>query len=247
MNSRTFLGISFILVVLLAGAIVYPGALAKPYSGGTNYYAIAHESSEAFNESIEYNSVDKDDRIAVSDFSEEQRRAFEEAKKEESSRSGWKSIGEPAVCNPSLLVCDKYEEFPHPANGESTDGGYFVVEDSTGDQFIIKIGTAGADWNMDSIETHITKLVVLVPYAIFFAYRGVRAGWGDHVSYPTTLSVGYGAGLVTVVFAYPYFLMFTRISLPSWHLPALAVITWAVILTEIWRSRGETGVVSTQG
>lgn len=242
MNSRTFLGISFILVVLLAGAIVYPGALTKPYSGDSNYYAIAHESSEAFNESIEYDSVHKDDRIAVSDFSKEQRRAFEEAKKEEPSRSGWQGIGKPPVCNPVLLSCDKYEKFPHPANDKYTDTGHFVVEDSTGDQFIVKIGQAGAEWNLDPIVKLITKLLVLGPYSIFLSYHGIYANsrWADHIPKPTLFSVGYGVGLITVVFAYPYLLMFTNIPLPSWHLPALAAITWTVILTEFYRNITKT-------
>lgn len=42
--------------------------------------------------------------------------------------------------------------------------------------------------------------------------------------------------------------MFTDISLPSWHLPALAAITWAMIFAEIWKGRNqiesETGQVS---
>lgn len=238
MKSRTILSISSILVILLAGSIVYPGALTKPYSGDSNHYAIAHESSEAFDEAIDYDSVNNGERIAVTDFSEEQRRAFEEAKREEPSNSGWQYVGKPSVCNPALLMCDKYEEFPHPAGGESTDAGHFVVEYSTGDRFIVKIGQAGAEWNLDPIVKLVTKLVVLGPYSIFLAYHGVYAysGWADHVPEPTLFSMGYGAGLATVVFAYPYFLMFTNILLPSWHLPALAVLTWGVIIAEVCRN-----------
>lgn len=230
MKSNKFLSASFIIAILLVGAILFPSALMKPYSGDSTHYAIAHESSEHYKEYNDSASHEIDSN-SIEGFSESQRRAFEEAKKQEPSGSGLQSIGEPPVCTPKLLLCDEYEKFPHPVNEGSTDSGYVAVEDSTGDQFLVKIGQAGATWRLDPFVRYTTKWVVLGPYAFFLLYRRFSTRSPE----PTFFSVGYGATLLTVVFAYPYTLMFTEISLPSWHLPFLAIVTWGVILAEIWR------------
>ncbi|WP_143825105.1 hypothetical protein [Natrinema ejinorense] len=235
MKVRSILSRSLIIAILLTGTIFYSGALTKPYSGDSEYYAIAHESSAAYNEYIDHASHGSDGGIPVEDFSENQRRAFEEAKKQEPSSSGRQSLGKPPVCSPTLLLCDEYEEFPHPANDGSHDHGYIAVEDSTGDQFIVKIGQADPIGGIEQVVMFITKVFVLGPYALFLAYRG----WSDRSPEPTFLSVGYGATLLTIVFAYPYILMFTEISLPSWHLPFLAIVTWSVILAEVYRDRNK--------
>ncbi|MGQ3412207.1 hypothetical protein ACT4ML_08080 [Natrinema sp. LN54] len=231
MKVRSLLSISLIIAILLTGAIFYSGALTKPYSGDSEYYAIAHESSEAYKEDIGHASHRSDGGIPVESFSESQRRAFEEAKKQEPSRAGLRSLGKPPVCSPTLLLCDKYESFPHPASDGSRDHGYIAVEDSTGDQFIVKIGQADPIGGIEQIV-----MFILGPYALFLAYHG----WSDRLPEPTFFSVGYGATLLTIVFAYPYTLMFTEVSLPSWHLPFLAIVTWGVILAEIWRAETKT-------
>lgn len=48
MKSRTLLGVSLLAALLLLGAIIYPGALTQPYSGESEYYSVAHESSEMY-------------------------------------------------------------------------------------------------------------------------------------------------------------------------------------------------------
>lgn len=227
--------ISFSIAVLLLAAIVYPGALTQPYSGDADSYSVAHESSEAFNETIEEPSS----WVSVDELSEGERRAFENAKEQPSEESeygpdGWQSLGEPLVCDDALLVCDEYEKMPNPSSNYRNDRKYHDdtythVEDSSGDEYIVKVGREqnGAVWHVDGIVEFITKLFILGPYALFLVYQGWR-----NSRQPTRVSMGYGASLASIVFAYPYFLMFTDISLPSWHLLALAGVTWAVILVE---------------
>ncbi|WP_226008224.1 hypothetical protein [Natrinema salinisoli] len=235
MKSKRFLSASFIIAVLLVGAILFPSTLMKPYNGDSTHYAIAHESSEHYEEYIKHASHRSEGGIPVESLSETQRRAFEEAKEQEPISSGLRSLGRPPVCSPGLLLCDEYEKFPHPINEGSTEYGHFAVEDSTGDRFLIKIGQAGATWRLYPFFIYLTKCVVLGPYALFLLYRRLSARSAE----PTFFSVGYGATLLTVAVAYPYILMFTDISLPSWHLPFLAIVTWSVILVGIWRDRNK--------
>lgn len=236
MKSKRFLSASFIIAVLLVGAILLPSALMKPYSGDSDYYAIAHESTDAYAEYQNYTTHRGEGNIAVENLSESQQRAFKEAKNQEPSSSGSRSLGRPPVCTPTLLVCDEYETFPHPVTEGSTAHGYVSIENSTGDEFIVQIGEAGPTWDgIEQMIISVTKLAVLGPYALFLGYRKWTARSPD----PTFFSIGYGATLLMTVFAYPYVLMFTEISLPSWHLPFLAIVTWGVILAEIWWGRNK--------
>ncbi|AEH36763.1 hypothetical protein [Halopiger xanaduensis] len=233
MKFRTFLSTSVIIALLLVGASFHPGTLTKPYDGDSTYYAIAHESSNAYKVYIDYASHRGEGGIPVETLSESQQRAFEEAKQQEPSSSGLRSLGKPPVCSPGLLLCDEYETFPHPVNKGTNDQDYVVIEDSTGDEFIVKIGQADAIADLGPIVMNFTKWVVLGPYALFLGWRKLST-W---TSEPTAFSVRYGATLLTVAVAYPYILMFTELSLPSWHLPFLAIVTWGVILDGIWRDR----------
>lgn len=232
--------ISLIIAILLLVAIFYSGALTQPYSGETDSYSVAHESSEAFNKTIEENDAAPSSRVSVDELSEGERRAFENAKEQPPRESeydpdGWRSLGVLPVCDDALIVCDEYEEMANPSNNyrddkQYHDDTYTLVEGSSEGDYLVKVGPEeknGAVWHVESAVEFVTKLLILGPYALFLAYQGWRSS-----RQPTRVSMGYGAGLTIIVFAYPYFLMFTDISLPSWHLPALAGITWAVILVE---------------
>lgn len=226
---KTRLGLSLLIAVLLFGAILHPSTLMAPYSGDSEHYAITHESSEAYKEHTGEGYNRSDSGIPVASLSADQQRIFEEAKKQERSRSGWQSLGKPPVCTPGLLLCDEYEKFPHTISEENSKE-YIFVEDSTGERFLIKIGQGGDQFApVEPLIRTIIKYVFLGPYALFLAYRGLASRSPE----PTPASIGYGAIILTMVFVYPYFLMYTEIPFPDWHLLALPVITWAVILNEI--------------
>ncbi|RZV05261.1 hypothetical protein BDK88_4287 [Natrinema hispanicum] len=247
MKARTLLGISLLAALLLLGAIIYPGALIQPYSGESEYYSIAHESSEAFNETIEEENLSTSDALSVEDLSQSEQRAFTQAQEQTPTEddygpNGWQSLGEPPVCDNTLLLCNEYEEMPAPSNDV-----YTVVEDTNGELYLVRVSfdiPGPALDGFDMVIEFFVKLAILGPYAFFLIYRVWTVGPPD----PTLSSAGYGMALVVTVFAYPYLLMFTDISLPSWHLHALAAITWAMILVEILRGRNEieseTGQIS---
>lgn len=245
MKYRSLLGISLLAALLLLGAISYPGALTQPYSGESEYYSIAHESSEAFNETIEEENLSTSDALSVEDLSQSEQRAFTQAQEQTPTEydygpNGWQHLGNPPVCDNTLLMCNEYEKIPNPSNGV-----YTVVEDTNGELYLVEVGsdmpTGPSLDGVDMVIEFFVKLAILGPYAFFLIYRVWTFGPPD----PTLSSVGYGMALVVTVFAYPYLLMFTDILLSSWH---LAAITWAMILVEIWRGRNEieseTGQIS---
>ncbi|WP_226008234.1 hypothetical protein [Natrinema salinisoli] len=251
MKSRTLLIASFIVTVLLTGAIFYPGALTEPY-GPDEYdqmtYSVVHESTEAFNKTVREKSLNTEAAIPVEELSENQQRAFQEAKDQpqEPQEFGDNTPGrqylEIRTCDPALILCDEYRELPNPSNSGSE---HTLIEDSDGEQYLVEarsFNTAGASWNGVSrtIEQG-ARLLILSPYVLFLSYRT----WTSTPPAPTRTSVGYGATLLTIVLGYPYLLMFTDISFSSRHIPALLAITWCVILIEVWR--GRTGTQAKSG
>ncbi|WP_226007095.1 hypothetical protein [Natrinema salinisoli] len=248
MKSRAVLRISVLVSFLLLGAILYPGALTQPYSGETDHYSIAHESSEAFNEIVDEENLSMSDARSVEELSAGEQRAFAQAQEQKPTEdgygpNGWQSFGDPLVCDNTLLLCNEYEQIPNPSAGSV----YTVVEDTTGELYLVRVGfdMPGPTWSgFDVLVEFFIKLAILGPYSFFLIHRGWTVGPPE----PTRSSAGYGVALVVTVFAYPYLLMFTDLSLPSWHLHALAAITWAMIFAEIWRGRSqiesETGQVS---
>lgn len=243
MKSRTLLITSFIVTVLLTGAIFYPGALTEPYGPDEHdamRYSVAHESTEAFNKTVREKSLNTEAAIPVEELSKSQQRAFQEAKDQpqESEEFGDHPSGrqylEIRTCDPVLILCDEYRELPNPSNSGSE---HTLIEDSDGEQYLVEarsFNTAGANWHGASrtIEQG-ARLVILSPYALFLAFRA----WSFSPYNPTRTSVGYGAILLATVLGYPYLLMFTEITYRPWHIPALLVITWGMILIEVCLSR----------
>lgn len=240
MSTETLGWVALVVMLLLVGAICYPGALTKPYSGGGELktYAVAHESSAAFNETVAAEGLETSGEVrSVDDLSEEERRAFRQATDQPPREDfleepdGWQSLGIPTVCDSALVLCDEYTEVPNPS-----DGTYTFVEDEDGTLYLVRVDSImGPTWTgIDLVVEFGIKLLVLGPYALLLSYQA----WPTTAADPTRVSVGYGATLSAVVLAYPYLLMFTELSASSWHYAALAVATGAVMFAEIGRGRG---------
>lgn len=237
MTTRTLGQIAVVVILLLIVAICYPGALTKPYSGGeVKTYAVAHESSAAFDETVAAEGLETSgDTMSVDDLSADERRAFSRAteqppREDPGGTDGWRSLGVPTVCDPALVFCDEYAAMPNPS-----DSTYTLVEDADSTLYLVRVDSLmGPTWSgIDLIVEFGIKLVVLGPYALFLLYQT----WPTTTARPTRLSVGYGATLCGGVLAYPYLLM-AGLPAASWHYAALAVLTGAVMLAEIGRGRG---------
>lgn len=203
MVSRRLNRASFIVVVLLVGAICHPGALTDPYSGSDEPYTIAHESTEAFNETVNDGHSNPYPEFHVTELSEGERRAFEKAKEQPATSSGEQSLGTVPVCDDTLLLCNEYEEFPNP----SSDGNkYTIVVDATGERYLVREGYTGAytNWNLDPVIEFIIKLLTLGPLALFLGHRTLTASPPQ----PTRVTVGIGAVIAILAFGYPYIVMF---------------------------------------
>lgn len=239
MTTRTLGRIAVVVILLLIGAICYPGALTRPYSGGeVKTYAVAHESSAAFDETAAAEDLETSGRImSVDDLSADERRAFRRAteqppREDPGGTDGWRSLGVPTVCDPALVFCDEYSAVPNPSGSDRT---YTLVEDEEDTLYLVRVDSLmGPTWSgIDLIVEFGIKLFVLGPYALFLLYQT----WPTTAAKPTRLSVGYGATLCGGVLAYPYLLM-AGPSTASWHYAALAVLTGAVMFAEIGRGRG---------
>lgn len=231
MRSSITQGIVFVLPLLLLGAIFYPAALATPYQADVPKFAIAHESTEEFNDRITDRNAAIENAVSVEDLSKNQRKAFETAKEQEPYSDGMR-LFKPPVCKDLLLICDEYTEYPEtPDNGviEDTDGELYSVWDITGNVRYT---------DFDSFLQRLSKGFALGPFAFFLAYYG----WRDTTSKPTRTAVSYGLILLTFVLAYPYILMLLDVELAvdTSTLVVLPLVTWIVILVEIWRSHDKT-------
>lgn len=117
-----------------------------------------------------------------------------------------------------------------------------MIEDTDGDLYLVEVGFAYfGSMGVTILAGFLSHLLSLGVFAIFLAYRD----WLESTPAPTPTAVGYGLTLLVFVLAYPYLLMLTKVTPPdSWYpsvLLGLPVLSWGVILTEIWRSRGEKG------
>ncbi|MFA9504915.1 hypothetical protein ACERIM_19335 [Natrinema sp. H-ect1] len=261
MKSRTIQGISFVLPLLLLAAIFLPGALTTPYHASNEQpFVIAHESTEEFNDTVTDRTAAMESAVPVEELSERQRRAFETAKAQEPSPYSGQQAFTPPVCKDILLVCDEYEEVPKPPSngsyssytdytgggvGQGPKYGYGMIEGTDEDLYLVRVGFTGAyiaDWTVLPIFEFLSRLLALGPFAAFLAYRD----WFETTPNPSSGTLRYGVALLVLMFATPYLLMLLNITSPGeWYLPALAllpVVTWLVIIADIWRSRGEKTV-----
>lgn len=220
MNSRILIGITLVLPLLLWGAILYPGALTTPYQAPSPSFTVAHESTQAFNDTVEDQDAAIESAVPVEELSEDQQRAFKTAKEQEPDLSSGRQSFKLPVCKDILLMCDEYEETPEEPR--SSEG---IVEDTDGEVYLVRAGFGGERaWNFSPIFEIASKLLSLGVFSIFLIYQY----WGRQKPEPTPTAVGYGIALVAFAFAFPYLVMFSGTA--SLGLILLPVITWTMMI-----------------
>jgi len=116
MKSLISRGIILVLPLLLLGAIFYPAAPTTPYQSDIPKFAITHESTQEFNDTVTDRNAAMESAVPVEELSKSQRKAFETAKEQEPDSYG--RLFKPPVCENFLLICDGYTEYPEaPDNG----------------------------------------------------------------------------------------------------------------------------------
>ena len=191
-----------------------------------------HESAQEFNDTVTDRNVSLESAVPVEELSQAQRKAFETAKEKEPLSYSGEKYFRPSVCKDTLLICDEYKEYPEPP-----DKG--LIEDTDGDLYFVWVVSGQERYtNFHTVLEQLSKLLALGSFAIFLSY----SSWRDTTPEPTSTALSYGLILMAFALAYPYLLMFLNVTL-GWQLylsvlVGLPVMTWIVILAEIWRSRG---------
>ncbi|WP_247001448.1 hypothetical protein [Halosolutus gelatinilyticus] len=231
-RSRSVLILSGLVAVALLATIAHPAALAAPYHEQTPSYAVAHESTDAFDETVEEGEFDVDDPTPVSDLSPVTQRAFEEATDQpadpgsEYRGAGWRSHPGVTICNEDLHVCDEYEELPEFPNDGYADGSHsaYGVVEADGELYLVET-TSGPYLSLPFAT--IFKSITFVPYALFLVFSATsRSRFRPE---ETTLLAGYGLAIVAFAFAYPYLVMFEYLPLAESVFVAIGC-TWLLTI-----------------
>jgi len=110
MKSQKASIISLLVVIILLGSIFYPMALTYPYSETSKSYAVVHESTETFNQTIVEANISISNPTPVRDLSPNAQRTFKQAKDQPEDEYNWQRTKGIVVCSDALLVCDKPTE-----------------------------------------------------------------------------------------------------------------------------------------
>ena len=221
---------------MIGSFIGIPWLFEGPYDGSERH-AIAHESTEAFNETVEEYSIQTDNPTSVDDLSPTAQTLVENAidgETRSSGTDGWTSYSA-TFCQERMPLCDEYEERPRDftyGEGLSAQEQYDVIETDDG-LYLLKtgsksIGTA-APWGGKIVFGFLAFLPAAG--ALFFATVGCR----DSNPKSVVVLAAYGFLLTTIGIAEPflqiyYDFSFTEIEILS---VALMLLSWASLVTSV--------------
>ena len=207
--------LAIVVAVLFPMSVLASGPYHQPYEDPdlAVEYAVAHESTEAFNQTLE-ETLSRDDPTRMADLSTETQRAFNEMKAQpvESDSvlgSGWQ-YGDITVCVERMLACDEYAERPDfqttaEIGLDSVDSAHLTVVEHDDELYVVKeIRSAPPMHIGPSIDAFVTA-ALFAAYGLFIGgftyYRGE--------SHPL-LSLGFiGYGMSFII--WPYLIVYTNI------------------------------------
>ena len=216
MNMLTRSKFPIFVVFLMTIYIVYPVPFMSPYNGvGETRYAVAHESTEAFDEA---SNIDVDDPTPVHDLSPASQQVFREAKEQyqdpgsETRAAGWQAHRDVNICRPHLLVCDEVPEppeFPNHGSGGYGFGmhGYIGVVEYEDERYLVEVNfdATGPNSHLHTIVDFILKSISLGLYTLFLGLAVISK---DFQQKHELAFAKIGFGLVAVAFSLPYIQMF---------------------------------------
>lgn len=236
---RPVLVVSVIVLAFMIGSFIgIPWLFEGPYDGSERH-AIAHESTEAFNETVEEYSIQTDNPTSVDDLSPTAQTLVENAidgETRSSGTDGWTSYSA-TFCQERMPLCDEYEERPRDFTyGEGlsaqeqydvieTDDGLYLLE--TGSRSIGNPGVFGGDMKIAF------GFLTFLPAAgaLFFATVGCR----DSNPKSVVVLAAYGFLLTTIGIAEPFLQIYYDFSFTDMELllPALMFLSWASLVTSV--------------
>lgn len=226
------------VVFLLVIYIVYPVPFISPYDEiGETRYAVAHESTEAFDE---VSNIDVESPTPVSNLSPATQQVFREAIEQprdtgSSTRAaGWQPHRDGKVCRPNLLVCDEVPEppeFPNHGSGGYGFGihGYIGVVEYEDEVYLVEVNydARGPNSYLHTVVDFILKSLAFGLYALFLGLVVISK---DFQQKHELAFAKIGFALVAVAFSFPYIQMFVG---EFQYLQAFFIITgvsWAVAI-----------------
>lgn len=239
----------FVLAVLVL-CLVHPAAFAQPYDSTAVTYEIAHESTDAFEETVARDDVDPAEPIAVEALSPSTQRAFEEAKAQPQRQGGWQYLGSVSVCNEVLLVCDEYDDRPEfPENVDAYETYGLVADD--GEVYLTHTDSGDGSLFGSGFGALLFKIVLLVPYAAFLGATVLcTISRTNAIRRNETLAfAGWGLVLAAVAFAYPHLHAFDFVPWPLRANRFVIGMTWTIVLvgTGLYLYRSVVAVPATTG
>lgn len=218
-SQKAILLLAIIIAVLLPVSALAVGN--RPYEE-SQPYAIAHESTDAFNETLERTDLDANNTTHVSDFSQETQRAFHDMREQPVSNgtssgqyhgptlgdSGWQ-FGDIKVCKSGTIICDEFTEQPDFQTTDSVSLGeetWHLTVVEYDDELYVVTEISWGKWDMSGLFDEITVLLFAVYSLIVggFAYQR-----GE--SHPRKALALSGYGLVLI--ASPYAVMFADLGI----------------------------------
>lgn len=204
-SRRKLVFLALAVAALLPPSVLSSGPYHQPYEEDPAAYAIAHESTEAYDETLEETSLDTDTPTDVDDLSPETRRAFDELRAQPATTHGWQSA-ELTVCGGRMLLCDEYAERPdfEPTDSIGIDSiatAYVALVENDGERYVVKEVRESKPFH---IGPAIHALMTMAAFGIYgaFVYGFARTRGESH----PLLSLAFSA-LGVVLIVWPYLVM----------------------------------------
>ncbi|SDQ97131.1 hypothetical protein [Natronobacterium texcoconense] len=176
MNSRLLLLFALLVAVLLPLSLfTVPGLYLEPTN--TQRYAVAHESTVAFDSTVVQTDLEASDTTPITELSPSTQQAFADAKASGDARSGWAAV-EITVCHELAVVCNGYDEapaFPEDATGNADEwpaDTYGIVDDD-GDRYVVETHRSGS-LGFGFLVVYPLVLVSFTLYGLYLAVVALR-------------------------------------------------------------------------
>lgn len=207
-SHRAILLLSIVVAMLLPLSVLASGPYHQPYEDPAVAveYAIAHESTDAFEET----RLERSDSVPIRELSSETRRAFREMKDDpRDSRNGWRE-GDITVCDGRMLACDEYSARPdfRTATTDSVSDGHtssFTVVLDDGERYVVRETQPYAPMHIAPVLHAVLTMVLFAAYGLVTS--GFVRSRGESRPLLSVGFVGYGAALI----AWPYLVLYTRL------------------------------------
>lgn len=234
MASRVILVFALLVAISLPSALLLaPSLYVQPTS--THSYAIAHESTTVYNETVEQTDLDTNATTPLADLPPKTRQAFADAAESGDSHAGWQA-NDVTVCHELSPVCNGYDdppEFPEDADASDERPSAYGLVDDDGDVYAVETQSDG-NLGFGSLLVYpavlLPILLSFVLYGLYLAMIAIRY----YDTHATRVLGSAGDGLIFL--AWPFFVMIAGVTdtvlfvlLPLTVLPLGAIVGSSVI------------------